>query len=147
MKTTSPVITDEQRLVAAFTRFGSPLPVYDDGFGPLWIHRGSMGITGIVRAQSWHDAYAICEDEFFPAGDEDAAEDMAEIEACADATECGHLQACWEEAYGYRNNVRRMPDGTTSGIYAKDLNGDCLDQLTPELVAELEITLEIENEE
>ena len=33
------------------------------------------------------------------------------------------------------------------GIYAKDLNGDRLDRLTPELLAELEISLAItENE-
>lgn len=42
------------------------IPVYDDGFGPLWIHRDSMGISGIVRAQTFENAYSICEDEFFP---------------------------------------------------------------------------------
>jgi len=34
-----------------------------------------------------------------------------------------------------------------SFIYAKDLNGDSLDLLTPELLAELEITLDIETTE
>lgn len=61
-----PLITDDQRLVGAVNKFGSALPIYDDGFGPLWIHRDSMGISGIVRAQTWSDAYSICEDEFLP---------------------------------------------------------------------------------
>jgi hypothetical protein len=39
-----------------------------------------------------------------------------------------------------------MPDGTLSMIYAKDLNGDSLELLTPELLERLEITLQIENE-
>lgn len=141
------MINDTQRLIGATTRFGSKLRTYDDGFGPLWIHRDSMGISGIVRAQTWHDAYSICEDEFFPAGDDDAGKDMAEIDAMPDGKDKNHAQACWDESYGYRGNTRRMPDGTLSSIYAKDLNGDALDRLTPELVAELGITLQIEDEE
>ena len=64
MKT--PLITDEQSIVSAQSRFGNSIPIYDDGFGPLFIHRDAMGISGIVRAQTWEDAYSICEDEFFP---------------------------------------------------------------------------------
>jgi hypothetical protein len=136
------MITDEQTLISAATRFGSAIPVYDDGFGPLWIHRDSMGISGIVRARTWEDAYSICEDEFFPAGDDDAATDYAELEALPEGSkERNHLEACWDEAYGYRGNSRTMEDGTESSIYAKDLNGDCLDRLTPELVADLELAL------
>jgi len=142
-RTKSDLITDEQSLVSAKSRFGHAIPVYDDGFGPLFIHRDSMGISGIVRAQTWEDAYSICEDEFFPAGDEDAAKDFAEIEATPEGEERDHLRACWDEAYGYRGNSLRLKDGTQSSIYAKDLNGDSLDLLTPELVAQLEITLEI----
>ena len=138
------MITDDQSLVSAASRFGTPIPIYDDGFGPLWIHRDSMGISGIVRAQTWEDAYSICEDEFFPAGDDEAAEAMAEIEALPEGKERAHLEACFEEAYGYRpNGARRMQDDSLSYIYAKDLNGDSLDSLTPELLAELEITLVI----
>jgi hypothetical protein len=37
-----------------------------------------------------------------------------------------------------------MDDGTLSSIYAKDLNGDSLTVLTPELVERLGIVLEIE---
>lgn len=134
MKTTD--ITDDQTLIAAFTRFDNPIPVYDDGFGPLFIHRDSMGISGIVRAQSWADAYGICEDEFFPAADDEAREEMKRIESMEDGEEKEHEQACFDEAYSFRPN---------GGFYSKDLNGDRLDLLTPELLADLEIRLEIES--
>jgi hypothetical protein len=140
------LITDSQRLVSAKSRFGHPIPTYDDGFGPLFIHRDSMGISGVVRAQSWEDAYSICEDEFFPAGDDDAAEEYKLIEATPEGEERDHLQACWDESFGYRGNTRKMSDGSLSSIYAKDLNGDSLELLTPELLERLEITLQIENE-
>lgn len=68
------LITDTQCLVSATGRFGYKIATYDDGYGPLWIHRDSMGISGIVRAQTWEDAYGICEDEFFPEADETVEE-------------------------------------------------------------------------
>ena len=65
------LIKDGQSLVSAkYKSSGTPIPVYDDGFGRLYIHRHSTGISGIVRAQTWEDAYGICEDEFFPEADE-----------------------------------------------------------------------------
>lgn len=135
MSTTSALITDEQELTGALSRFGHAIRTYDDGFGPLFIHRDSMGISGIVRAQSWEDAYGICEDEFFPSADaEDCAFDYE--------TATGHEQACWDEAFGFRPNGKGGPTPTEDcGIYAKDLSGDALDLLTPALLAEMEITL------
>lgn len=141
------LITDSQSLLSAKTRFGNPIPVYDDGFGLLWIHWDTTGISGIVRAQSWESAYEICEDEFFPAADKEAGEEMARIEAMQDGEEKRHAQACWDESYGYRSNGRHEKDGSFSSIYAKDLNGDRLDGLTAEMLAELEITLEIQENE
>lgn len=70
------LIKDGQRLVGAKSRFGHKIATYDDGCGPLFIHRDSMGISGIVRAQTWEDAYSICEDEFFP----EASETWEEME-------------------------------------------------------------------
>lgn len=70
------LIKDGESLISArFKGSGTEIPVYDDGFGPLYIHRDSMGVRGIVRAQTWEDAYGICEDEFFP----EATETMEEI--------------------------------------------------------------------
>lgn len=141
MKTTSALITDNQTLAGATSRFGSTIPVYDDGFGQLYIHRDSMGISGIVRAQSWEDAYGICEDEFFPAATE------TEEELVAEYGEDYQDDDCFQESFGWRNNSRKEPDGSTSILYAKDLNGDALDVLTPALLAELEITLNITDNE
>ncbi len=141
------MITDSQSLKSAKSRFGSAIPVYDDGFGPLFIHRDSTGINGIVRAQTWEDAYSIVEDEFLPAGDAEACDELDRIELMENESERNHAQDCWNEAYNYRGNGRKEKDGTVSTIYRKDLNGDYLDKLTPELLAELEITLEIVTEE
>jgi len=147
MKTTNALITDEQSLISATSRFGHAIRTYDDGFGKLYIHRDSMGISGIVRAQSWEDAYSICEDEFFPSADEEAGETMAKIEAMPHGKERDHEQACFDEAYGFRPNGRREANKALSCIYAKDLNGDGLDVLTPALLAELGVTLEIVSNE
>ena len=140
-------IADAHSIITVNSRFGYPVAFWDDGSGPLWIHRDSMGITGIIRAQTWEDAYSAAEDELFPAGDEDAAEAMREIEATPEGEERDHLQACFDEVYGYRGSARQMPDGTLSSIYSKDLNGDSLDPLTDELAEQLEITLEIDDNE
>ena len=74
MKTQCDLIQDSQRLAGARRNGLYDIPVYDDGFGPLFIHRDSMGISGIVRARTWEDAYSICEDEFFPEADETVEE-------------------------------------------------------------------------
>lgn len=71
-------MNDNQSLKGATGRFGHAIKVYDDGYGPLFIHRDSMGISGIVRARTWEDAYSICEDEFFPEADETIEEIAAE---------------------------------------------------------------------
>jgi hypothetical protein len=190
----SQLINDTQSLVGATSRFGHKIPVYDDGYGPLFISRDSMGISGIVRAKTWEDAYGICEDEFFPEADEtveqlvkeygfrrehvkvihplkDGAIDrsvikdseMADYEAAGGNLREGQFVR-WEtretldpdawpenqlfcESFGFRPNGPNATDTVKHGIYAKDLNGDWLHLLTPELIEELEIALEIKNEE
>ncbi len=75
----SELITDNQSLDGAhYHRAEFTIRTYDDGFGPLWISRNSIGINGIVRAQTWEDAYSICEDEFFPEADETMEEIVKE---------------------------------------------------------------------
>lgn len=64
------LINDNQNFIGAKYRSGYSIQTYDDGFGPLLISRNSIGINGICRAQTWEDAYGICEDEFFPEADE-----------------------------------------------------------------------------
>lgn len=170
-------LTDNQRLVSAKTKQGTPVPIYDDSWGPLWIHRDSTGILGVVRAQTWEDAYSICEDEFFPEADETVEELEAEYSTIwMSPRECWdfinpnrpfhtlkpHEQnmvlknsgmqvvfdrhwsehPCFQEAYGFRPNGPNSRDARKHGIYAKDLNGDWLDPLTDELIAELGLVLE-----
>ena len=139
-------ITDNQRLVSARFDHGTPIAIYDDGDGPLWIQSDSMGVSGIVRARTWEDAYGICEDQFFPTA-EDAGEEFARIECMPDGKEMYHAQACWDEAYGYRPNGRGGPTPDKDcGIYSKDLNGDRLEPLTHRLIHDLNIVVEIETE-
>lgn len=135
------MINDNQSLKGAKGRFDYVIPIYDDGFGPLFIHRDSMGITGIVRAQTWEDAYGICEDEFFPIPS-DSLDDWRK-EFGEDFTN----NDCWNEQNGIRPNGMKEANNLFSVFYAKDMNGDSLDPLTPELCKELDITLEIEDNE
>lgn len=70
----TPLIKDEQSLESAAYASGTSVSTYDDGFGPLWISRNSIGVNGIVRARTEQDAYNICEDEFFPEANESLEE-------------------------------------------------------------------------
>jgi hypothetical protein len=188
------LIKDGESLVSA-KRGAYEIQTYDDGFGPLWIHRNSIGISGIVRAQTWGDAYSICEDEFFPEADETLEEIVKEygfkvedrkvvadssvttaieplaagerFEVYPDDYPDGKLKPqflrwqtietpdpdawpehpCFQEAFGFRPNGANNRDKLNHGIYAKDLNGDSLNRLTPELLEDLEIELTIESED
>jgi hypothetical protein len=133
-------LTDEHTVTEA-RHAGRSLQFYDDGFGPLFVHRDSMGITGVIRAQTWEDAYSIYEDEFAPAATE------TEAELIADYGENFEDSEGFQESFGYRGSPRREPDGSTSLLYSKDLNGDRLDSLTDDLAAALEIEIEAETPE
>jgi len=192
MEQTKDLITDEQSFNGAkYGRGDYEIPTYDDGYGPLWISRNSIGINGIVRASTWEDAYSICEDEFFPEADETLEQIIKEygfkrehkkvVRDNSVTTGSEHLAAgerfevypddypngrlapefirwalietpdpeAWmenelfQEAFGFRNNGPNKRDTLNHGIYSKDLNGDALDRLTPELVDDLGITLDI----
>jgi hypothetical protein len=49
----------------------------------------------------------------------------------------------FQESFGFRPNGPNSRDVLNHGIYSKDLNGDYLDPLTPEMVEELGIELSI----
>ena len=183
MTQTTDLIKDGESLVSA-KRGDYEIPTYDDGFGALYVHRNSIGISGIVRAQTWTDAYSICEDEFFPEADETVDELIKEYgfkrehkkvvrdsngERFAthdDYLPFGNLSNAlqfvrwdlvetpdtdawtenelFQESFGFRPNGPNNKDTLNHGIYSKDLNGDSLDRLTPELAKELDIVLDIE---
>jgi len=67
---TEKLITDGQSLTGA-KHDGTPVRTYDDGFGPLWVLiTADSGLLGVIRAQTWEDAWGIAEDEFLPEADE-----------------------------------------------------------------------------
>ena len=160
---TSGLITDEQSLVSAQFSHGTSIQTYDDGFGPLFILRDSMGVQGIIRAQSWEDAYSIAEDEMFPDCDLTMEEIVKEYgfrvsyvqpygtgQTSREETpdpEAWPENELFCEAYGFRPNGARDHKVPMSHIYAKDLNGESLDLLTPALVADLGITLNTQTNE
>lgn len=119
------MINDDQTLNGATSRFGNPIKVWDDGFGPLWIHRESLGVRGIVRAHTREDAWECVFDEILmPIPEGDVAEAF---------NENGELH----EGYHFQSN------STDTGIVCEDLNGNALDRLTSEFLKKLEITLDI----
>ena len=136
---TSHTITDNQTLDGA--RFGTVNPgthslrTWDDGFGPLWIYRESLGPVGIVRATSWEDAWECVVDEIMPDGDEADAQE----EDMGAGGERGDLA----EGYHWRGNGIPSNDGLSSPIAAEDLNGARLEPLTAELAEGLGIVLEV----
>jgi hypothetical protein len=137
------MIKDNQRLVSA-TVYGHPVTTYDDGFGPIFVARDSMSVTGIVRAKDWLDADEICQDEVYPECPCTWKELENEFNVRAD-----HLpdNPSFQEQYGFRPNGASTKDEVKTGLYMKDLNGELLDRLTPELAKELNIKLVIEDEE
>lgn len=183
-KTTWP--TDEQSLVSVKSESGHiDYPIYDDGYGPLWVHRNSIGISGIVRAQTWRDAYEICEDEFFPEADETMEEIQKEYNfkrnqikwvktldgkltrpatledypLDAHGLEFDHWETletpcddCWsenelfQESFGFRPNGPNKKDKLNHGIYAKDLNGDSLEELTEQEAKRLGLIVTLKEE-
>lgn len=189
------LINDNQTFNGAQYSSGAAISTYDDGYGPLWISRCSIGIMGIVRAKTWEDAYSICEDEFFPEANETLEEIQKEygfkrqhvkivrdgsvtvaVSPCAageriatladyPASNGGKLlpafirwavietpdpdawpdNELFQEAFGFRPNGPNSTDKINHGIYSKDLNGDYLDLLTPKMVADLDIKLDIKD--
>lgn len=70
------------------------LPIYDDGYGPLWIAGQEFGPTMLIRAQSFQDAWEIWIDESPTIPEEDLPEayglrsqaEMDAISACVDGS-------------------------------------------------------------
>ena len=125
--------------IAILNEFGEFESVYDDGSGPLWVYRESIGIVGIVRASTWEDAYEIVEDEFMA----EAGETLDKIaEDCEWAAPEDLMDnAIFQEGYGFRPNGPNVRDTQKHGVYQKDLNGECLDLLTSDLMKHLRLTL------
>ena len=145
------MINDNQKLVSV-TKDGYSVPMYDDSYGQLYVLRDSMSLLGVIRATTWETAYEIAEDKFFPEADE-SIEDLQR-----DYGPGGRDQNLWKgiplqwhenplfvESYGFRPNGPNKKDKRNHGIYAKDLNGDYLEALTPALCHELSLVVTVED--
>jgi hypothetical protein len=143
-------------LTGARNRFGHEINVYDDHFGDLYVYRDAGGLLGIVRAQSWEDAFGICEDEFL--SEAPSWEEMASFVLNSDESlptlengspDYGVLieNESWCESYGFRPSGRNDRDVIGHGIYQRDLNGEQLEALTPAMLVENGWTLILECDE
>jgi len=130
-------INDGQSLDSA-SKSGHPLRTWDDGFGPLWIYRECFGPVGIVRAQTWEDAWECVVDEIMDDADMDDAFDPA----------CGANQETGELAEGcyFRGNGIPSNDGLNEPIASEDLNGSSLDSLSDDLASALGIEIKVSSD-
>jgi hypothetical protein len=155
MRTTTQGIKCEgARLAGAkYGRFGTRYDVsrfYDNGFGPVWIYQDAGGLLGIVRAESWEDAYEIVQDEILDDADPEdlakyEAEQMAEKRLKYPDKSDEEIYA-WDapdmsEGTGYRSNGSGSNPWNQTGAYQEDLNGSQLELLTYEHMEDLGIVL------
>jgi len=122
------MIYDDQTLVAILDGHRE-MRIYDDGSGPLWSYREYLGILGIVRAETWEDAYECVLDAIMDDADETDPENHPD--------EDGSLP----EGIHYRPNGSPGVNGLESGLASEDLNGSSLDLLTDEMLDELDLTI------
>ena len=196
------MITDNLSLVRAYTQrrdsqsrygFGPEYEIkayQDSSWGSLWLYRDTLGIRGIVRADSWESAYESVLDEILtPVSLEDMKADPESYFVCerdyhctapkdydnglclcskAEHSDCRLCWKCRQQVSGHNSAeckcterreretvylttaecVHWQPNaGEGSGLVETDLNGDYLDQLTPELAAECNITLVCQDED
>lgn len=95
---------------------------WDNGYGPVWVYRDSMGVVGFARAETWEKAYECIVDEIMP--DAPPYEEWDADEKAAFDKEDGTLP----EGYTYRGG---MPANKklTQLIAQEDLNGFDLSRL------------------
>jgi len=91
------------------------LRYWDDGFGILWVYTESLGPVGIVRAETWSDAFDCVVDEIMGDGGPGG---------CFD--DRGELL----EGFYFRGSGEPSNEGLISGIAAEDLNGAYLEPLS-----------------
>jgi len=124
------LINDDQSLDGATVR-GHKLRVWDEGFGPLWVYRESLGAVGVVRARTWEEAHECVVDEIMDDGDIDDTDNQPDAD--------GNLP----EGLSWRSSGVPSQEGLESPLAQEDLNGSLLDCLTDALAAELEIEVQV----
>lgn len=140
-KPIDPAYCAEDGIPAVTTEFGSPVRWWDDGFGPLWIYRDSLGVLGVVRAQTWHDAWECVEDEIMNGCTYEAAMSALGEEGEQDPALLG------EYGFHFRSNGEPSSPWASGELAEEDQNGSILDKLTPELAEHLRLTVNVPWEE
>ena len=131
MKITPSQLTDADTLVAVVSQYDRSIDIWDEGYGPLWVYRETMGIVGVVRARTWEEAYECAQDELMHDFDE---ADM-DAEDIARAEDTGELP----DGVSYRSNGVPSNPNRHSSMAQEDLNGSDLSSLTDDLAADLGI--------
>jgi hypothetical protein len=170
MKIITPLINSDQRLTGCVNSYEREIPVYDDGSGPIWVLEDSLGLTALIRADSFESAFEIAEDEFFSEASDTVEELKKEYswwEECERVVDKDGVFVEWkstrheiedgdtdrsfadnklfQEGYGFRPNGPNARDVHKHGIYEKDLNGESLYILTEAERERLELTLKLED--
>lgn len=131
---------------------------WDEGYGKLWAYSETLGLMGVVRARTWEAAYEACSDEIMHGCTwaellEECDLNCAEGCACNEETEtlCDEAQERAEiqesgnlpEGHGYRSNGEPSNEGIHGEFYSYDLNGQALEELTPELAERLGLIVNV----
>lgn len=115
----------------AKTKYGRKVDTWDEGYGPLWLLCDSMGVVGLVRAQTREDAWGCCQDELLPDADPNDPDTYAR--AYDDSAGPEDLA----EGVGYRNSGVPCNPRLMSYLYQEDLNGCTLYQVPETWLAEV----------
>lgn len=99
---------------------------WDEGFDgdPLFVYSDSMGVVGIVRAETWEQAWECVVDEIMPDADPEDADSYAR--SYDDAAEPSELA----EGVHHRSSGIPSNDGLDSPLAQEDLNGSWLHETT-----------------
>ena len=93
------------------------LDTWDDGFGPLWVLVESLGPIGVIRAQTWGDAWSAAVDEILPDADPNDPDTYARsYDESADPEDLA--EGCHYRGSGIPSNPKLR-----SPIAREDLNG------------------------
>ena len=159
-KTKKQLISDDETLTGCKNEYGRQLKIWDDGFGQLYVFSNSLGVGGVVRAMSESDAWECVSDEIkTPIAVDDLPTAYGSFDKMCEAGFSASFAARWHDVYFHVNMLAKanptdgeypeliegyelQSNATATGIVNVDLNGERLEVLTPELAAELNLTVQ-----
>jgi hypothetical protein len=114
------------------------IPVWDEGWGPLWVVMQSCGNfslpAGLIRARTWEEAWEAAIDEVFASPDEDELAKYQKAMEENGTDDLPDLPDGWQyRGSGSPSNEKTFP--AVSG-YLCDTSDCTLDRLTMDIVKE-----------